>query len=65
MAQIAANTVIGMDIGLHRSWCEARSTATGELLKEKRFPNIPEECRAFVEDLPHPIRLVMEATGNW
>jgi len=65
VAQIAANTVIGMDIGLHRSWCEARSTATGELLKEKRFPNIPEECRAFVEDLPHPIRLVMEATGNW
>jgi len=61
----AVNTVIGMDIGLHHSWCEARSTASGPPLKEARLPNRPEEFRTFVEDLPHPIRVVMEATGNW
>jgi len=65
MEPIAANTVIGMDIGLHHSWCEARSTASGPPLKEARLPNRPEEFGAFVEDLPRPIRLVMEATGNW
>lgn len=65
MASIAANTVIGMDIGLHHSWCEARTTASGPPLKEVRLPNSPEEFRVFVEDLPHPIRVVMEATGNW
>ena len=65
MASIAANTVIGMDIGLHHSWCEARSTASGPPLKEARLPNRAEEFGAFVQDLPHPIRLVMEATGNW
>lgn len=65
MGIIAANTVIGMDIGLHHSWCEARSTASGPPLKEARLPNRPEEFGAFVEDLPRPIRLVMEATGNW
>lgn len=65
MTSIAVNTVIGMDIGLHHSWCEARSTASGPPLKEARLPNRPEEFQAFVEDLPHPIRVVMEATGNW
>lgn len=65
MRQIEANTVIGMDIGLKHSWCEARSTTTGELLKEQRLANHPEDFQAFSEDLPRPIRLVMEACGNW
>jgi len=65
MGIIQAQTVIGMDIGRHYSWCEARETASGALLKEARVPNTPDEFHAFVEELPRPIRLVMEATGNW
>jgi transposase len=65
MKVIPANTVIGMDIGFRRSWCEARDTLTGEVLKEERVVNSPEEFQSFAEGLPHPIRLVMEATGNW
>ncbi|MFQ5802592.1 MAG: IS110 family transposase [Candidatus Methylomirabilales bacterium] len=65
MGRIEANTVIGMDVGKQYSWCEARSTAAGEVLKEARLPNRPEDFQAFAEDLPRPIRLVMEATGNW
>lgn len=65
MGSIVPTTVIGMDIGLHDSWCEARNTTTGPPLKKARLPNRPEEFRAFVEELPRPIRVVMEATGNW
>src|SRR3990167_2262443 len=65
MAAIAATTVIGMDIGLHHSGGGPRGTASGPPRKEARLPNRPEEFQAFVADLPHPIRVVMEATGNW
>ena len=65
MVQIKANTVIGMDAGLRYSWCEARRVAQGDPMKEARLANEPEAFRSFVEDLPRPIRLVMEATGNW
>lgn len=65
MIPIKVNTVIGMDTGLRHSWCEARSVANGSLLKERRLRNHAEEFQIFVEDLERPIRLVMEATGNW
>jgi len=35
-----------------------------EVLKEERLSNRKEEFVSFVGDLPRPIRLVMEATGN-
>lgn len=62
---IPFKTVIGMDIGKRYSWCEAISTETGEVLKEGRLPNRRDEFMVFVDSLPRPIRLVMEATGNW
>lgn len=65
MIPTKVNTVIGMDTGLRQSWCEARSVESGLLLKEQRLLNRAEEFRAFAEGLERPIRLVMEATGNW
>lgn len=65
MGLINARTVVGMDIGKKYSWCEAISTETGEVLKEKRLRNNREELLSFMETLPRPIRLVMEATGNF
>lgn len=65
MASISAKTVIGMDVGKKYSWCQAISVDTGELLKGGRLTNSKEEFISFVKDLPRPLRLVMEATGNW
>jgi transposase len=64
MGLILAKTVIGMDIGKKYSWCEAVSTETGDVLKERRLTNRKEDFISFVETLPKPVRLVMEATGN-
>jgi transposase len=65
METFRPQTVIGMDIGKKYSHCEAMDAQSGELLRERKLPNTPEEFQAFVEDLPRPIRLVMESTGNW
>ena len=65
MGLISAKTVIGMDVGRKSSWCEAISTETGEVLKEEKVSNRKEEFFSFIKELPRPIRLVMEATGNW
>jgi transposase len=40
------------------------STETGEVLKEERLINRREEFVSFLDSLPRPIRLVMEASGN-
>jgi len=64
MGLINAKTVIGMDIGKKYSWFEAISTETGEVLKEERLINRREEFVSFLDSLPRPIRLVMEASGN-
>ncbi len=64
MGLITAKTVVGMDIGKKYSWCEAVFTETGEVLKEKRLNNRKEEFASFMSDLPRPIRVVMEASGN-
>lgn len=61
----AVATVIGMDVGKKYSWLRAISTETGEILGDERLPNRKEEFLSFLDGLPHPIRLVMEATGNW
>ncbi len=62
---IPFKTVIGMDIGKKYSWCEAISTETGEVLRERKLTNHKEEFLDFLDTLPRPIRVVMEATGNW
>ncbi|MBT9176793.1 MAG: hypothetical protein DDT20_01115 [Firmicutes bacterium] len=65
MALTNTGTVIGMDIGKKYSCCEAISAKTGQLLRQERLANSREDFVSFVEGLPRPIRLVMEATGNW
>jgi len=65
MPIIEAKTVVGMDIGKKYSWCEAVNAETGEVIKEEKLHNTKDEFACFVEGLPRPIRLVMEATGNW
>ena len=64
MGLISAKTVIGMDSGKRYSWCEAISTETGKVLKEKMLTNSKEQFASFMETLPRPVRLVMEASGN-
>ena len=65
METIRPQTVIGMDSGKKYSWGNAMDAETGEVLKERKLTNDPESFQAFAEDLPRPIRLVMESTGNW
>lgn len=65
MEAIRPQTVIGMDSGKKHSWGNAVNAETGEVLKERKLANDPESFQAFTEDLPRPIRLVMESTGNW
>jgi transposase len=60
-----AKTVIGMDIGKKYSWCNAISSESGEVLKDQKMTNEQETFREFAKELPHPILLVMEATGSW
>lgn len=62
---IEARTVIGMDIGKKFSWCQAISSSTKEVLKDQRLTNRKEDFLSYLSGLPGPIRLVMEATGNW
>jgi len=64
MGLINAEVVIGMDIGKKYSWFEAISTETGEVLKEERLINQREEFASFLDSLPKPLHLVMEASGN-
>ncbi len=54
-----------MDIGKRYSWCEAIAVEDGRVLKEAKLPNHRDDFIRFALDLPKPIRLVMEATGNW
>jgi transposase len=65
METLQPQTVIGMDIGKKYSHCEAVDAQSGEVMKAQKLSNDPEGFQAFVEDLPRPIRLVMEATRNW
>jgi transposase len=58
-------TVIGLDLGRKYSWCRAISTETGEVLGNERVSTRREEFLSFLQGLPRPIRVVMEATGNW
>jgi hypothetical protein len=54
-----------MDLGRRYSWCRAISTETGEVLGNERLRTRREEFLSFLQGLPRPIRVVMEATGNW
>lgn len=65
MGIIDVNTVIGLDTGKKNSYCKAISSETGEVIREGRVNNKKEDFLSFAEGLPRPIRLVMEATGNW
>lgn len=58
-------TVIGMDVGKWFSVCEAQDAQSGLKLKQNRLRNRLEDYTMFVEGLARPIRLVIEATGNW
>jgi len=64
MGLINAKIVIGMNIGRRYSWCEAISAEAGELLKKERLINQREEFVSFLDSLPKPLHLVMEASGN-
>ncbi len=65
MPVTTTRTVIGMDIDKKYSCCEAISADAGEVFKEERLYNQKEAFYFFLEDLPRPVRLVMEVTGNW
>ncbi len=54
-----------MEIGKKYSWCEAVFTETGEFFKKRRLNNRKEEFASFMGDLPRPIRVVMEVSGNF
>ena len=58
-------TVIGVDLGRKYSWCRAVSRETGEVLEDARLRTRREEFLSFLQGLPRPIRVVMEATANW
>lgn len=58
-------TVIGLDVSKRNSWCKAISPETGEVFKNEKVNNTEEEFKEFVQGLPSPILMVMEATGNW
>lgn len=60
-----AKTVIGMDVGIRNSWCQAVSPQTGEIFRDEKVNNGKEDFAEFVKGLPRPILMVMEATGNW
>jgi len=58
-------TVIGWDLAKSSSYVTAMEQSTGRILREGKVPNTPGDMAAAVKDLPRPIRVVFEATGNW
>lgn len=58
-------TVIGWDLGKHHSQAAAMHQADGRMLKEGRVENTPEAIGQWLEGVPRPIRVVLEATEMW
>lgn len=57
-------TTLGIDLGKYKSHATAIS-AEGAELYSRKIDNTPEDFDALIADLEHPVRVVMEACGNW